>query len=214
MTPREGQGDLLGVAYPAGLAVLPGFVLGQAAELVALIGDIAGQAPFRHMVTPGGHAMSAAMTNCGQGWVTDRKGYRYAAEDPLSGKVWPAMPELFFDVARRAAEVAGFENFVPDGCLINRYAPGAKMGLHQDTDEGDLTAPIVSVSLGLEATFLFGGLRRTDPTQKIVVRHGDVVVWGGPARLAFHGVAALKPGVHPAADDVRYNLTLRKARLK
>lgn len=165
------------------------------------------------MVTPGGHQMSVAMTSCGSfGWVTDRSGYRYDALDPDSGQPWPAMPPRFRELAERAAGEVGFAGFAPDACLINRYEPGAKMSLHQDRDERDIGAPIVSVSLGLPATFLFGGLKRADKTQRYRLAHGDVVVWGGPARLAFHGVAPLADGEHALLGRQRINLTFRRAR--
>jgi alkylated DNA repair protein (DNA oxidative demethylase) len=151
------------------------------------------------------------MTNCGKvGWVTDRRGYRYDANDPESGKPWPAMPPVLSDLARDAAEAGGFKDFAPDACLINRYVPGAKMSLHQDKDETDFSAPIVSVSLGLPATFLFGGLKRSDKTQRYRLTHGDVVVWGGPSRLFYHGVAPLAEGEHPLLNRQRINLTFRK----
>ncbi|ESQ75171.1 DNA oxidative demethylase AlkB [Asticcacaulis sp. AC402] len=205
------QADLFGITYPPGLAVLRGFALAEAEALLTAVAAVAAVAPFRNMVTPGGHAMSAAMTNVGLGWVTDRRGYRYTAEDPLSGLTWPELPSVVRALGEGAAEAAGFAGFQPDGCLINRYIPGARMGLHQDSNEADMSAPIVSVSLGLPAVFLFGGLNRSDPAMKIPLAHGDVVVWGGPARLAYHGVAPLKVGEHPATGGVRYNLTLRKA---
>jgi alkylated DNA repair protein (DNA oxidative demethylase) len=155
--------------------------------------------------------MSVAMSNCGTaGWVSDLRGYRYVPADPLTGKPWPEMPEVIAGLARRAAEAAGFPEFAPDACLINRYEPGARMGLHQDRDEADRSAPIVSISLGLPATFLFGGLTRKVPTRKIALEHGDVVVWGGPLRLAYHGIAPLADGMHPATGRARLNLTLRK----
>lgn len=182
-------------------------------ELITALRDIAGQAPFRHMVTPGGHEMSVAMTNCGPlGWVTDRTGYRYDGNDPETGKPWPAMPAAFCRLAGEAAAEAGFLEFSPDACLINRYEPGARMSLHQDKDEGDFGAPIVSVSLGLPAIFLFGGLKRSDKPRRFRLQHGDVVVWGGPARLAFHGVAPLADGEHALIGRQRINLTFRKAR--
>ncbi len=194
-----------------GLVLLRGFALPRAEALIAAIAAVAGRAPFRHMTTPGGRTMSAAMTNCGRaGWVTDAKGYRYTAEDPLSGNAWPDMPEVVLDLAVSAAREAGFA-FAPDACLINRYEPGARMGLHSDADEPDASAPIVSVSLGLPAVFLFGGLTRTGPTEKIALDHGDVVVWGGPARRAYHGIAPLKDGDHPILGRQRLNLTIRKA---
>ncbi len=207
------QPDLFGEpVLPEGLSLLRGFVRDETEALLAIIADVSEAAPFRTMQVPGGGTMSVAMTNCGQaGWVTDAKGYRYSPVDPLSDQPWPAMPEALSDLAMRASHTAGFGDFVPDGCLINRYAPGARMGLHQDRDEADRRAPIVSVSLGLPATFLFGGLKRGDPTMKLALEHGDVVVWGGPARLAFHGIAPLKPGMHLLAGGCRYNLTLRKS---
>lgn len=195
-----------------GAVILRGFALGDAPGIMAAIHAIEHVAPFRHMVTPGGGRMSAAMTNCGtRGWVADRKGYRYTAEDPLKGKLWPPMPALFLDLANRAAVAADFPRFVPDGCLINRYEPGARMGLHQDKNESDRSAPIVSVSLGLPAVFLWGGPTRQDKPAKYTLRHGDVVVWGGPTRFTYHGIAPLKEGEHPLTGRYRYNLTLRKA---
>ena len=196
-----------------GAVLLRGFARSQQAELIAVIEAIAAQALFRRMMTPGGHQMSVAMTSCGScGWVTDRTGYRYDALDPESGQPWPAIPPLFRDLAEQAASEAGFADFAPDACLINRYEPGAKMSLHQDRDERDIGAPIVSVSLGLPATFLFGGLKRTDKTQRYRLVHGDVVVWGGPARLAFHGIAPLADGEHALLGRRRINLTFRRAR--
>jgi DNA oxidative demethylase len=200
-------------AMAEGAVVLRGFAKPVEAELIADIGAIVAQAPFRHMVTPGGHAMSVAMTNCGSaGWVTDRSGYRYDADDPEAGKPWPAMPASFRGLAGSASAEAGFSGFAPDACLINRYAPGARMSLHQDRDETDFGAPIVSVSLGLSATFLFGGLQRSDRPRRYRLEHGDIAVWGGPARLAFHGVAPLADGEHALMGRQRINLTFRKAR--
>jgi alkylated DNA repair protein (DNA oxidative demethylase) len=196
-----------------GAVLLRGFAKPFEADLIADIGDVVAQAPFRHMVTPGGHRMPVAMTNCGSaGWVTDRTGYRYDANDPDAGRPWPAMPPSFRELAERAADQAGFPNFMPDACLVNRYEPGAKMSLHQDKDEQDFSAPIVSVSLGLPAIFLFGGLKRSDRPRRFRLQHGDVVVWGGPARLKFHGVAPLADGEHAVMGRQRINLTFRKAR--
>ena len=193
--------------------LLRGFAKPSEADLIAALRDIVEQAPFRHMVTPGGYQMSVAMTNCGNvGWVTDRSGYRYDADDPEAGKPWPAMPALFCKLAGQAAAQGGFDGFSPDACLINRYAPGARMSLHQDKDERDFGAPIVSVSLGLPATFLFGGLQRSDKPQRFRLQHGDIAVWGGPARLFFHGVAPLADGEHVLLGRQRINLTFRKAR--
>jgi alkylated DNA repair protein (DNA oxidative demethylase) len=201
------------VSLAPGAVVLRGFASAVAAALLADLNAVAAQAPFRNMVTPGGYTMSAAMTNCGTaGWITDRRGYRYTHDDPESGRPWPQLPESFRSLAETAAAAAGFTDFRPDACLINRYAPGAKLSLHQDRNEADYTAPIVSVSLGLPAKFLFGGLKRNDRVTRIELRHGDVVVWGGAARLAYHGVDTLKDGEHEATGRCRFNLTLRKAR--
>ena len=211
--------DPLDAAGPAreqlapGAVMLRGFARSHERELIAAIEAITAQAPFRRMMTPGGHQMSVAMTSCGAfGWVTDRSGYRYDAVDPDSGRPWPAMPPSFRELAERAAAEAGFAGFAPDACLINCYEAGAKMSLHQDRDERNMGAPIVSVSLGLPATFLFGGLKRTDKAQRYRLVHGDVVVWGGPARLAFHGVAPLADGEHGLLGRRRINLTFRRAR--
>jgi alkylated DNA repair protein (DNA oxidative demethylase) len=193
--------------------LLRGFVGASEAELIAELRKIVAQAPFRRMVTPGGHQMSVAMTNCGNaGWVTDPSGYRYCTDDPETGQPWPAMPPLLRDLAGEAAERAGFTRFTPDVCLINRYVPGARMSLHQDKDELDFGAPIVSVSLGLPAVFLFGGLKRSDKPRRFRLEHGDVAVWGGPSRLFFHGVAPLADGEHPLMGRQRLNLTFRKTR--
>ena len=208
---NDSNGDIQWIAD--GIALLHGFVIDTAIKLFEEIEHVAEAAPFRHMITPGGYKMSVAMTNCGPvGWTSDHNGYRYERADPTSGYAWPPLPEAFLDIAARAAVTAGYESFAPDVCLINRYTPGARLSLHQDNDEADVTAPIISVSLGLPATFLFGGARRADKAKRISLHHGDVVIWGGPARLFFHGVAPLKDGVHPMAGPFRYNLTLRKAR--
>jgi DNA oxidative demethylase len=200
-------------AIAQGAVLLRGFARPVEGELIAALREMAEQAPFRHMLTPGGHQMSVAMTNCGSaGWVTDRSGYRYDAIDPQSGKPWPPMPPSFRALAGKAAAEAGFDGFAPDACLINRYEPGARMSLHQDRDEGDFGAPIVSVSLGLPAIFLFGGLKRSDKTARYRLQHGDIAVWGGLARLAFHGVAPLADGEHAVLGRQRINLTFRKAR--
>ncbi|MGB8401487.1 DNA oxidative demethylase AlkB [Bradyrhizobium sp.] len=203
--PREAMAD--------GAVLLRGFAKPVEADLIAALRAIVAQAPFRHMFTPGGHQMSVAMTNCGgAGWVTDRNGYRYDGADPESGKPWPAMPPVFCELASQAAAQVGFDGFAPDACLINRYAPGARMSLHQDKDEQDFSAPIVSVSLGLPAIFLFGGIKRSDKPRRYRLAHGDVAVWGGPSRLFFHGVAPLAFGEHAAMGHQRINLTFRKAR--
>lgn len=195
-----------------GAVLLRGFARPTESELIADISAIVAQAPFRHMMTPGGHSMSVAMTNCGRiGWVTDRTGYRYDGSDPETAKPWPAMPPSFCRLAGQAATTAGFAPFSPDACLINCYAPGARMSLHQDKDETDFAAPIVSVSLGLPAIFLFGGMKRSDKPRRFRLEHGDIAVWGGPARLAFHGVAPLADGEHAMMGRQRINLTFRKA---
>ncbi|MBB5700955.1 alkylated DNA repair protein (DNA oxidative demethylase) [Ochrobactrum daejeonense] len=194
-----------------GAVLLRGFALPDEDAILKAVGEVSAAAPFRHMVTPGGYRMSVAMTNCGSvGWVTDRTGYRYSPADPETGKPWPDMPQAFLALARSAAKQAGYPDFSPDACLINRYEPGAKLSLHQDKDEQDFSSPIVSVSLGLPATFQFGGLKRTDPVLKHVLSHGDVVVWGGPSRLFHHGILALKRGDHEKTGHVRINLTFRK----
>jgi alkylated DNA repair protein (DNA oxidative demethylase) len=196
-----------------GAVLLRGFAKPVEADLIAGLREIVEQAPFRHMLTPGGHRMSVAMTNCGSaGWVTDRSGYRYDASDPETGKPWPAMPPLFRELAEQAAGDAGFGGFSPDACLVNRYQVGARMSLHQDKDEDDFGAPIVSVSLGLPAIFLFGGLKRSDKPRRFRLQHGDIAVWGGPARLVFHGVAPLADGEHASLGRQRINLTFRTAR--
>ena len=184
----------------------------EAPALLDAITRVLQAAPLRHLVTPGGRPMSVAMTNCGSaGWVSDRSGYRYDAIDPESGQPWPAMPAAFTELAARAAAEAGYPRFVPDACLINRYAPGAQLSLHQDRDERGFNAPIVSVSLGLPATFLWGGASRAQRAQRVPLVHGDVVVWGGQARLNFHGIAALRDGSHPLTGNARFNLTFRRA---
>ncbi|MBL8516202.1 MAG: DNA oxidative demethylase AlkB [Betaproteobacteria bacterium] len=194
-----------------GAAVLHGFALDDASALLEAVEAVRVAAPFRHLVTPGGHTMSVAMTNCGSlGWVSDRKGYRYAPLDPESGKPWPALPRIFETLAERAAAELGFSGYRPECCLINHYLPGTRLSLHQDRDEKDGVAPIVSVSLGLPATFLWGGFERSDKTTRIPLSHGDVVVWGGPSRMRFHGVAPVRDGEHPATGRCRINLTFRK----
>jgi len=195
-----------------GAVLLRGFGRDADVALLQAVEAVIAQAPLRHMLTPGGYTMSVATTSCGSlGWVSDPHGYRYAAQDPLSGRPWPAMPACLMDLAQRACAQAGYANFQPDACLINQYAPGAKLSLHQDKDEKDLAAPIVSLSLGLPAVFLFGKPQRSDRPQRYRLVHGDVVVWGGPSRLAYHGVAPLVDGAHALLGRRRINLTFRRS---
>jgi alkylated DNA repair protein (DNA oxidative demethylase) len=192
--------------------VLRGFALPWLDQLLPALDAVLAVAPFRQMITPGGFTMSVALSSCGTlGWTTDRSGYRYTRDDPLTGKPWPKMPEVFLELAQAAAREAGFTDFVPDSCLINRYVPGAKMSLHQDKDEVSYAAPIVSVSLGLPAMFLFGGFERGDKSQRVPLFHGDIVVWGGVDRLRYHGVLPIKDGQHPRLGEQRINFTFRTA---
>ena len=192
--------------------LLNGYALPYIDEVLPALESVMQASPLRHMSTPGGLAMSVATTSCGAvGWVSDRRGYRYEARDPHTGHRWPAMPAVFARMAAAAAAAAGFEGFQPDTCLINRYQPGTRLSLHQDRDEQDLAAPIVSVSLGLPATFLFGGMARNDRTVRVPLGHGDVVVWGGVDRLRYHGVLPVAPGLHAVMGDQRVNLTFRRA---
>ena len=196
----------------AGAVLLRGWALAASGALLAAIKEVSAHAPFRTMTTPGGHRMSAAMTNCGAaGWVSDLRGYRYDARDPLTHTRWPPMPPVFRELAAGAAAKADFAGFCPDACLINRYEPGARLSLHQDRNERDLGEPIVSVSLGLPAVFLFGGHARAQRARRVPLAHGDVVVWGGPARLNYHGTLPLKEGEHRVLGRCRINLTLRRA---
>jgi len=223
MSDRGGPavGDLFGDLPPPvestetlaeGASVLRGFAGPEAVTLMETLSCVLASAPFRHMVTPGGYRMSVAMSNCGgAGWVTDRTGYRYDPIDPMTGRPWPSMPAAFRSLAARAAAAAGFPGFEPDACLINRYEPAARLSLHQDKNERDFGAPIVSVSLGLPAVFLFGGLRRRDRPRKVRLESGDIAVWGGPARLVFHGVESLTDGDDPLTGRCRINLTFRTA---
>jgi DNA oxidative demethylase len=189
--------------------LLPGF--SRDLPLLDDIANIIAAAPLRHLIVPGGKRMAVAMSNCGQlGWTSDSRGYRYTSVDPISGKTWPAMPKRFLDLAESAAHLVGWSRFTPDACLINRYAPGAGLGLHQDRDELDHSQPIVSVSIALPCKFILGGLRRQDPVRSVTLEHGDVMVWGGQSRLRFHGVRPL-PKLSDLSESYRYNLTFRKA---
>jgi alkylated DNA repair protein (DNA oxidative demethylase) len=208
---REGRG-VARYDLAEGAVLLRGFALGVEAELQSAVAAVAEVAPFRRMATPGGFTMSVGMTNCGRlGWVSSASGYRYAEQDPVSGAPWPGLPPVMLELARTAAAAAGFEQFTPDACLVNRYEPGARLTLHQDKNERDFRQPIVSVSLGVPAVFLFGGLKRKERPLRLELVHGDVVVWGGPSRLRYHGVAPLQAAQHPFAADARINLTLRRA---
>jgi alkylated DNA repair protein (DNA oxidative demethylase) len=196
-----------------GVVLLHGFAYELAQAILDQVEEITAVSPLRQMSTPSG-VMSVAISNCGQwGWTSDQHGYRYVALDPLRNQPWPALPTLLIDLAQRAAAAAGYDDFAPNACLINRYAPGAKMALHQDKDEGDFSAPIVSISLGLPATFVWGGLQRNDPTLKLALTHGDVLVFGGKARLNYHGVQTIKDGFYPVTNHHRINLTLRRVQL-
>ena len=200
-----------GIRLGDGITLLRGYA--RPAELYPLILDVAARAPFRHLVTPGGQTMSVAMTNCGPvGWVSDRSGYRYSSRDPLSERDWPAMPAAFETLARDAARACGFPDFVPDACLVNRYSAGARLTAHRDADEQNFAQPIVSVSLGLPASFAFYGLTRGGKGRSVALQDGDVLVWGGPSRLVYHAVRPIKPGMHPLTGEYRYNLTFRHAR--
>lgn len=195
-----------------GAVILRRFARAQAGALLEQIDNVAQQSPFRQMVTPGGYTMSVAMTNCGTlGWTTNQNGYLYSPYDPLTGQCWPTLPDAFQSLSDAASKAAGYPDFSPDACLINRYVPGAKLSLHQDKDEPNLQQPIVSVSLGLPAIFQFGGLKRNDALHRVMLEHGDVVVWGGASRLFYHGILPLKPGHHPTTGEVRFNLTFRRA---
>jgi alkylated DNA repair protein (DNA oxidative demethylase) len=195
-----------------GAVLLRGFAVADELPMLAALREVLAAAPFRHLVTPGGQRMSVAMTNCGaRGWISDRRGYRYEARDPDSGELWPAMPQPFLRLASAAAEAAGYAGFEPDACLINRYVEGTRLSLHQDRDERDLHSPIVSVSLGIPAVFLFGGMLRGESQRRVPLAHGDVVVWGGASRLRFHGVLPLKAAHHPLLGEERVNLSFRLA---
>ena len=195
-----------------GAILLRGLALHNEAQILADLNLVLSQSPLRQMVTPGGFTMSVAMTNCGNlGWVSDKKGYRYNALDPNTGVPWQAMPMSFLQLAKHAAAEAGYDNFVPDACLINQYKVGARMSLHQDKDEQDFSQPIVSVSLGITAVFQFGGLKRSDKPSKILLQHGDIIVWGGKSRLNYHGIMPLPANIHAVLGAYRFNLTFRKA---
>ncbi|WP_447652402.1 DNA oxidative demethylase AlkB [Pseudomonas abietaniphila] len=193
--------------------VFRGLALPLIDRLLPALEAVLTRAPFRNMITPGGYTMSVALSSCGQfGWTTDRSGYQYTRLDPHTGQPWPPMPDVFMELAQSAAQAAGFADFLPDACLINRYTPGAKLALHQDKDERGYEWPVVSVSLGIAAMFLFGGHARSDATQKVPLFHGDVVVWGGEDRLRYHGVMPIKQAEHPQLGEQRINFTFRKAR--
>jgi DNA oxidative demethylase len=216
----DSQGDLFGASAPATLRIAPQVMLlrGRAlptAPLRAEIVAIAARAPFRHLQTRGGGTMSVAMTNCGAwGWHSDQRGYRYVDHDPQTRRPWPAMPALFRELAQAAAAEAGFPGFEPDACLVNRYEVGAQMGAHRDHDEHDMAWPIVSVSIGMPATFLWHGDKRSGQPVRVPLSDGDVVVWGGSARAGYHAVRRIDAPDPAAAfnEPLRYNLTFRRAR--
>ncbi|UXY15309.1 DNA oxidative demethylase AlkB [Chitiniphilus purpureus] len=196
-----------------GASLLHGFARDAAPALLAAMHGVLDQAPLRHWQTSGGYTLGVAMSNCGPvGWVSDARGYRYQPIDPLGNAPWPALPPCFAELARAAAAAAGYPGFEPDACLINRYERGTRLSLHQDRNERDFAHPIVSISLGLPAVFLFGGAARSDKPRRFRLEHGDVAVWGGATRLAYHGIAPLAAGTHPLTGPYRYNLTLRRAR--
>lgn len=200
------------IAITSHAVLFPARAQHQDTDILSWIHAVEAVAPFRTMTTPRGLPMKAAITNAGTvGWVSDRHGYRYSAVDPMTGKPWPVLNDDVVNLVCQAAGDAGFPGFRPDVCLINRYDVGAGMGAHRDEDEQDFSAPIVSISLGLPARFFFGGLERTGPTVAVPLAHGDVLVWGGPDRLRYHGVRPLKPGSHPLTGSRRFNLTFRKA---
>lgn len=192
--------------YP-GAVLMRGLALPQDAEFFAAVESILAASPLRHATTPSGLPMSVMVSDCGTPEAFRR---RWSPETPNGRKLWPAMPGVLVDFALRCAVRSGFPGFRPDSCHINRYQAGTRLGIHQDRHEFDLYQPIVSVSFGLECIFLLGGFQRTDPTKRILLEHGDVIVWGGPSRMRFHGVQPLKPGHHPLAGPYRYNLTFRK----
>tara|TARA_R110002049_G_scaffold148778_3_gene311724 strand:+ start:4509 stop:5153 length:645 start_codon:yes stop_codon:yes gene_type:complete len=206
---RAGQSEL----YGQDVHIYRGLALPYVDDIVqALTDQIKPQSPLRYMTTPGGYRMSVAMTNCGsKGWETSRSGYHYIDIDPLTKQPWPEMPVTFMTLAQTAANKAGFDDFIPDSCLINEYQVGSKMSLHQDKDEADFSAPIVSVSLGISARFLLGGFVRQDKTLRIDLHHGDVMVWGRADRLRFHGILPIKAALHSITENRRINLTFRKA---
>ena len=204
--------DVWQESLDVGVSIFHRYAQPTESALLEAVQSVITLAPFRHMQTPGGFHMSVAMTNCGlYGWISDKKGYRYSALDPMTKQPWPCLPPIFLKLANETANQAGFPDFIPDACLINRYEPGARLSLHQDNNERDLTQPIVSVSLGLPAVFLFGGIHRNDKTRRITLQHGDVIVWGSSARLRYHGVLPLKTGNHDLLGAQRINLTFRKA---
>ena len=208
----NGQPATQVVALAPGAMLIRGVAAPQAENVFADLQRVLAAAPPRHMVTPGGFRMSVAMTNCGpRGWVSDVEGYRYDAIDPDSGQPWPALPASFVELAQRVGKEAGYGGFVPDACLVSQYGPGARLTLHQDRDEQDFGHPIVSISLGLPAVFLFGGLKRSEKVKRVALSHGDAVIWGGPARLRYHGVSALGDGLHPLVGRFRFNLSFRRA---
>jgi len=187
--------------YPD-LFILANFV--KTAPLLKAVDEITKSSPFRKMMTPNGHYTGIALTNCGQwGWTSDSQQYQYSKIDPQTNQYWQPMPEVFYSLANKAAKFAGFDNFQPDACLINRYLIGDKLGSHQDKNEADFSQPIVSVSIGLSAVFQIFGKQRSGIATNYRLQDGDIAVWGNSARLAYHGVRTL------AADPLNHHLTQR-----
>jgi len=204
----------LPVDLPRGVTLHPGFLDAQTqAALAEAVSHLASEAPFRLPRTRGQGIFSAAITNCGTaGWWSDQRGYRYMPHQPETDAPWPAIPALFREVVGRAVTGTPWAGFTPDCCLINFYGPGAKMGLHQDKDERDFAAPIITVSLGDSADFLVGGPQRSDKAQAFAFHSGDVLMMGPPSRMLFHGVRKVHAGTSPIPGVAgRYSLTFRKA---
>lgn len=196
-----------------GAVLLRGWAAVNDAQWLAAVRQVLAQQPFQAAYTASGLPMSVRTSNCGSwGWAASRSGYGYTRSDPDSGRPWPEMPIFLKLQAQALASAAGYLAFDPDVCLINSYELGAKMGLHHDADEKDKAAPIVSVSLGLPCTFVWGGLQRSDPVRSFALEHGDVLVWGGASRMVFHGVRPLRAGQHHLLGAQRWNLTFRMVR--
>jgi len=190
-----------------GATLMRGLAQAQDGEFLEAMQGVLSAAPLHHATTPTGLPMGVMVSDCGTPEAFRR---RWDPANPAVRQMWPPMPRALLDFSLRCAVRAGFPLFRPDTCHVNRYQAGTKLGLHQDRHECDMSQPIVSVSFGLECVFLLGGLERTDSPKRILLEHGDVIVWGGPSRMRFHGVQPLKPGHHPLTGPYRYNLTFRK----